>query len=95
MSKDTNNAMEILKTYIKRQRMNSWKTLYIQTFQQQVLLIQEQHPLERSPIYALTLTTDEDIQYKKRSISTRASNQHNTRRTYKQKQHARIYTYIS
>ena len=46
------------KTCKKRRRMNCWEALYVQTFQQQGLLVQEQHTRDLKPLYTLVQDID-------------------------------------
>jgi hypothetical protein len=45
------NTVELLKTCKKGKRNSCWEPFYIQTFQRQGLLIQEQHTPDLNPLY--------------------------------------------
>ena len=51
-AKDT---LKLIQQCRKRQQMNSWENLYIQMYQQQGILINEQQVYEHSSLYALAL----------------------------------------
>jgi hypothetical protein len=51
------DTVELLKTCAKGTKMNCWESLFIQTYQQQVLFIEEQRVNDFNPIYALANIT--------------------------------------
>jgi hypothetical protein len=50
-------TIKLLKTCNKGTKLNCWETIYMQVYQQQGLLIQEQQTLEQNPLFNLVTNT--------------------------------------
>ena len=55
----------------KGKLMNCWESLYIQTLQQQHLLLDEQKINESNPLYSLANTSHHNTQFHNNSVDTR------------------------